>query len=157
MSEQENSLDSEMHPLGRRRDLLPRWIRVCVWIFLVLGLLAPIALLLGLFGFHFDLALYGLETNEPLSSLGLLLIFLFGFKGIVAFGLWKERTWAVSLAMLDAILGIVLCAIVMLYPEVFERVVAPSFNFRLELLLLIPYLLKMNAIRRTWPIHKVLS
>ncbi|MDA0714036.1 MAG: hypothetical protein O3B83_02130 [Bacteroidetes bacterium] len=45
----------------------------------------------------------------------------------------------------------------MLYPEVFERVVAPSFNFRLELLLLIPYLLKMNAIRRTWPIHKVLS
>ncbi len=143
-------LDSDFDSLKeRRRTLLPIWIKVFVWIFIAFGILAPILLITAIFGTNFKLSMYGLETFYPLSPLGLLIISVVLYKGVVAFGLWTEKKWAVLLAIADAILGIVICVLVMLAP-LFMSSLGIKLSFRLELLLLIPYLIKMYTIKAEW-------
>ena len=126
----------------RRRKLLPVWIKIFVWIFMILGGFAIPILIMGLLGTEVNLALYGLETKEVISAEGLLLLFLFLYKGIVAALLWFERGPAVVLGILDAVLGILICMWVMF--------AAPKLAFRLELVVLIPYLIVMIRISKKW-------
>lgn len=141
----------------RRRALLPTWIKVFTWIFLIFGILAPISLILGVAGYQFNLSLYGLDTMEPITLIGILIISLFALKGTVAFGLWTEKTWAVNLAIIDAIIGIVICIILTFAgPLMVAGEGHIRFNFRLELLFLIPYLLKMRKIKPDWMNRKIL-
>lgn len=133
----------------RRRDLLPIWIKIFTWIFIGFGILAPVCLVLGLFGINLSLSLYGFESNEPLSLTGLTIILLFGIKGITAFGLWTEKQWAVSLAIADALLGIAICVVMLALPF-FDSEEGFALPFRLELFVLVPYLYVMNRIRAEW-------
>lgn len=141
----ENLLDEfageKLQPV-RRRKLLPVWVRIFVWMFMILGGFAIPVLVIGLMGMKADIALYGLETNDVTSAEGLLLVFLFLYKGIVAALLWFEQGPAVVLGILDAVLGILICTWVMF--------AAPRFSFRLELLALIPYLLVLIRINKKW-------
>jgi len=95
----------------RRRALLPTWIKVFTWIFLIFGILTPFCLVLGIVGYQFNLSLYGMDTMQPITLIGILIMSLFALKGTVAFGLWTEKIWAVNLAIIDAIIGIVICII----------------------------------------------
>ncbi|HEY5969801.1 MAG TPA: hypothetical protein VIU35_17590 [Chitinophagaceae bacterium] len=133
----------------RRKDLLPWWVKVFIWIFLIFGAIAPFALIAGIMGYDFEISLYGLETNKPISIIGLSLILIFSFKGITAYSLLKEKNWAVTLGIMDAIAGIALCSLAMIYPLV-NSTSGTNFSFKLELLLLIPYLLKMIKIKPEW-------
>jgi hypothetical protein len=134
----------------RRRDLLPIWIKIFLWIFLVFGAIVPIGLILGLKGMKFNLALYGLETLHPLSLIGLSVSFLFVLKGIVALGLWTEQKWAVNLAIIDAVIGILTCVFVMAVIPFIGHNNGIHINLRLELIPLILYLIKMRKIRTEW-------
>lgn len=132
----------------RRRQLLPWWIKVFIWLFLVFGAIVPIGLIAGILGYTFQIALYGLETNQPLSIIGLLLCVLFLLKGTVAYGLWTEKNWAIKLGMFDAIIGITICLFMMfIYPLIDASI---QFTFRFDMLILIPYLLRLIKINRTW-------
>ena len=134
----------------RRRALLPWWIKTFTWIFLVFGALAPVGLIFGAFGAHFDLSLYGLKTNQPLSVLGLSIMAMFLLKGIAAFALWTEKNWAITIGQVDAVIGIAVCVFVMfVYPFIDDQS-GFRFFFRLELLLLIPFLLRLRKIEREW-------
>ena len=64
------------------------------------------------------------------------------YKGYTAFALWTGKKQAVLLAQIDAISGILIC--------VFVMVMGPGFMLRLELIVLIPYLIKMNRIKDEW-------
>lgn len=152
MQDQPDVLTDEIHlPKIRRRKLLPLWIKVFMWIFIAFAIIAPISVAFALMGYTFNIALYGLKTSEPLSLTGLLLIAIFGLKGIVSLGLLKEKDWAINLGIIDAILGIVIC--------VFINYIHPFLNsdaglsvslFQLELLFLIPYLIKLIKIKNQW-------
>lgn len=135
--------------LARRRDLLPTWIKVFVWIFLGFGVMVPIIIVLGLLGWRFELSLYGISTYTPFSIIGIIITLLFTLKAIVAFGLWTEKDWGPKLAIIDGILGVLVCIFVMILPLVFpgDNI---NFNFRLELALLIPYLLNMFKLKSEW-------
>jgi hypothetical protein len=135
--------------LKRRRDLLPLWIKIFIWIFLLFGAFVPVAIVVGMLGGHFALSLYGLESNDPYSYISLLLLAVYLLKGIVAVGLWQEKSWAVDLGIVDAIVGLIICLGVMVYPVV-GRENGTTFNFRLEFLLLVPYLVKLFKIRQSW-------
>ncbi len=135
--------------LFRRRKLLPVWIKIFLWIFLVMSAFIPYCIIVGLLGMDANLGLYGLETLEPFSMIGIALMILFLLKGIVAFGLWWEKEWAVNLAIIDAILGIVICGYVMLIMP-FLNDGGFTLNLRLELVALIPYLIKMQNIKDRW-------
>lgn len=107
----------------------------------------PITLIMGLMKYRFNISLFGLETNDPLSTLGLFLVFIMLFKGISAFGLWFEKDWGITVAQIDAILSIAICVGMMIYPL---TVSSANFKLRLELAVVIPYLLKLNTIKNNW-------
>lgn len=136
----------------RRRDLLPWWIKTFIWIFLVIGSLSPIAIILGLLGKNFQMSLLGLSTLQPLSAAGLTLISIFVLKWITGFGLWTEKDWAINISQIDAITSIILCT-VLLFVNPFTEVVTEnriSQEFRFELIILIPYLIKISIIKPAW-------
>lgn len=130
-----------------RNKLLPVWIKIFTWIFLIISFFAPIAFVLGLFGKKVHLSIYGIETDEPLSLVGIIITTLFIIKGITAFGLLKEKDWAIKVGIIDALIGIVICTLVMILPVITPD---PKFSLRLELVALIPYLLKLLKIKTQW-------
>ena len=133
----------------RRKDLLPWWIKIFIWIFLIFGAIAPLGLILGILGYKFEISLYGLETNEPISIIGISMILLFLFKGFTAYSLLQEKDWAILIGIADAVVGIALCSFSMIYPFIVAGAEA-KLTFRLELLLLIPYLIKLINIKPEW-------
>lgn len=132
----------------RRRDLLPWWIKFFCWLFMFFGFLAVICLLAGFTNFKPALSFYGLETNEPFSVIGLSVIFIGMLKGFAAFALWFEKDYAIKLAKADAILGTIICIVITFASG--SLLNQPGFNFRLEILFLIPYLIKINNIEDEW-------
>jgi hypothetical protein len=69
-------------------------------------------------------------------------------KGITAFSLWFEKDYAIKLGKIDAIVGIIICTISMLILPFLND----GFNIqiRLELALLVPFLLKPNKVEKEW-------
>jgi len=152
-----DSFGSELQVLPRRRALLPWWVKLFIWIFMVAGLLAvPIFILIVTKkNSNYLISLYGLTSKSPFSFLGILLTMVLVFKGIVSFSLWTERNWAVSLAIFDAIMGIIICLFAMLKFQFLGSLPEDSFNFRPEILILILFLLKLINIRSEWHKRKV--
>lgn len=146
---EETILDTNT-PLKRRRELLPIWIKIFIWMFLVFGLAVPVGIVFAILNKDFQLSLYGIETSSPRSLIGILLFGIFILKFITALGLWTEKKWAVKLGKIDAILGITLCGIVMIILPFFGENGVFKLNLRLELIALIPYLIKMNKLQREW-------
>lgn len=75
----------------RRRNLLPVWIKIFVWLFLIGGALCVSFLIFGIFSNKIDLSLYGIDANHPYTVPGLIVSFLFIYKGIVAYGLGSNK------------------------------------------------------------------
>jgi hypothetical protein len=146
---QQDILDSIPTPKINRRALLPLWIKIFIWIFIAFGVLAPIAFILGLAGFTFSLSMYGLETNQPISLIGILVISIFLLKGVTAYGLWTEKDWAITFGQIDAVIGLAICTLVMFGVQLPGGVEVRT-NFRVEILLLIPYLVKLQRLRKIW-------
>jgi len=144
----ENSFEEFENIKKRRRKILPWWIKIFCWIFMLFGLLSFVCLILGFTNIKPDLAFYGFETNEPFSLYGLIVISIGLLKGVTAFALWFEKDFAIKIGKIDAIIGIALCVISM----VVLPFIQDGFNItlRLELVLLIPFLIKLNKIQKEW-------
>jgi hypothetical protein len=147
----ENGMD--FMPLGadqpkykRRRSMLPWWVIGFIWLFLVFFALIPLGIIFGILGHNFEISLLGLTTYNPFSLTGILLMLIFSFKGIIAFGLWTEKKWAVGAAKIDAIISIVVCCLAMAY----SMFALHQFSLRLELIVIVPYFYKMNSIQYDW-------
>lgn len=146
--ELENKFDEFEKPLIIRRKLLPWWMKVFCWIFMIMGACGFIALPASLFMSHFHLEFYGFETNVPISITGLLIMAVLIFKGFAAYSLWFEKTNAISIGKFDAILGVVLCLIAMfIMPFTSDN---NKYEIRLELLLLILYFRRLTKIQYEW-------
>lgn len=134
--------------IKKRRALLPLWVKVFLWIFAVLSVLAPVGFVWGLMGGQFELSLYGFETYNPLSLIGIVVTILLTYKGVVSFGLWMGKPWAPDAGLIDAAVGIVSCCFSMfVLPFIVE---GTGIMLRLELAALIPYLLVMRRIKPDW-------
>lgn len=134
--------------LPRRRALLPWWVKVFSWLFIILGAIAAGVFLLSLMGFSANIALYGLEATRLFSVEGIILISVFLLKAVTGAALWTEQQWAITTGIADAVIGIVFCVFMMgIYPFITaER----EFNLRLELILLIPYLRWLIKVKPAW-------
>jgi len=148
-------LDSFDNPFFvRRRKLLPWWIKTFCWIFMITGSLVGISFIIGIFGLTVDLSLYGLKTNQPFSLIGTTILVLFSLKGFAAYGLWYEKDWAIIVAKIDAAIGIAICFLLtFITPGQTENngmFIKYTFSLRAELILLIPYLIKISVIKDAW-------
>ncbi|GAB3829477.1 hypothetical protein [Pontibacter rugosus] len=134
----------------RRRELLPWWIKAFVWFFMAIGAIVPIGVIIGLLGYNFSISLYGFETLDPNTLTGIFLIALYLIKAVTAFGLWTEKKWAVDLGIIDAIIGLVVCGIAMVVLPLIDTSEGFVLKLRLEPILLILYLLKLQKIKLSW-------
>ena len=142
----ESPLELESLLPRKRRKLIPIWIKVFIWIFMLLGAFVPVNILT--FGLSAgSWSLYGLEAEGALSIRGMMVCLLFLFKGITALGLWNENDWAIQFGIIDAILGIIICAAVTISPIFNHQLV---FSFRLELIPLVFYLMWLLKTKVAW-------
>ena len=147
-----NQLESNFNEFDKqliiRRKLLPWWIKTFCWIFMIMGVCGIASLIGSLFIENIDLSIYGFLSNTAYSGIGVFIISIMIFKGFAAYLLWFEKENAILIGKIDAILGIVICiASMFAIPFISEN---SHFNFRLEILLLIPYYLKLNKIEYEW-------
>jgi hypothetical protein len=131
-----------------RRKLLPVWIKIFCWLFMIMGICSIGCLIAGAFGLSAGLSLYGFETQQPFSIVGFFIIGLILFKGFCAYLLWFEKNNAINICKADAILGVILCVVSMfVLPIINEN---SHVSYRLEIALLIPYYIKLNKIEYEW-------
>ena len=146
--ELKSQFDEFEKPEVIRRKLLPWWIKVFCWIFMIMSLFAIASLITNLFVSNVNLSLYGFSTNTAYSGTGLFIIAIMLLKGFAAYSLWFEKPNAITIAKIDAIVGIAICiASLFILPFSAGK---DHFSFRLEILLLIPYYLKVNKIEYEW-------
>ncbi len=151
MSHEMNDLLGEsfiVDPIAFRKKLLPLWIKIFAWIFLVLGVLAVVSVVLSLFINNLTLAIYHIETTDAFSLAGVAIIAVYLLKGFTAYGLLWAKKWGVQLAIVDGVAGIIICLLALFLPETFTG--ESDVSFPLELLLLIPYLVRMLKIKDQW-------
>lgn len=133
-------------PIKRRRNLLPLWMKVFVWLFFICGFIGLFVLMFGFFIENFNLSLYGFEANKPYGLTGIFLTALFILKGIASYGLWYEQDWGIKIAKIDAVIGLCICGISMFVFPFFTK----NFELRLEVVVLILYLVKLQKIQKIW-------
>lgn len=140
--------NSEVETVNRRRDLLPWWIKLFSWLFMIFGGLTIISFFLGFTNIKPALAFYGFETNEPFSLIGILIISIGVLKGITAFSLWFEKDYAMKLGKIDSYIGIGITMFAMIgLPFILKN---GEFTIRLELIFIVLFLLKLMKIEQKW-------
>lgn len=146
--ELESKFDEFDKPAIIRRKLLPWWIKTFCWIFMLLGVCGLASLIGNAFTDNVSLSLYGFSSNTAYSGVGLFIIATMTLKGFAAYSLWFEKPNAIIIAKIDAVVGIVICiASMFILPFTSGDGHIP---IRLEILLLIPYYIKINKIEYEW-------
>lgn len=131
----------------KREELLPWWLTPFMWICIALIALSTLRTSIGVGGFYFGLNLYGLSTDYALSMIGIVIIALFLLKAITLYGFVKQKYWAVQSGITDAIAGILVCLYTAILPLIIP---GADVGFRLEFIVLIPYLITMLKIQTEW-------
>lgn len=133
-----------------RRALLPWWMKIFCWIFMLVGLENSLNWLLRL---SVDQPLYvNLFSNRLdvtillLSPLGFLIGTLVLFKAFVGYALWFEKDNALKLGKIDVVLSTV-ASLIMVGIGLYENDIS---YYWLEVLLLIPYYLSLNSLEEKW-------
>lgn len=141
--------DLEELMLPRRRTLLSWWLKVFSYIFLFMaGIAVALYPLMFMLGASYSVSLYGLESNDRTSFITLAVLGLFLLKGAAAYGLLFEKGWAIEVGLIDAAVGIIVCLFVGVHAMF--RLGAFITSFRLELIFLVIYLMKLLKIQAMW-------
>lgn len=136
----------DIQPVMRRWLLLPWWIRAFAWLFLLAGALTPFILIAGFFRIPINLNLYGMSSTDPLTLVGVGLLGLYLLKGVAAYGLWGEKDWGITVAQIDGIVGVLVCIANLIVSE------HTRSYFRLDLIVLAIYLIKLYKVQGQWKI-----
>lgn len=143
--------------ISRRRKLLPWWMKFFIWIFMFLSSYGLFMMFWEIIGSPIDLyftgevSIYGMETYDKYSLLGIFIITLILFKGLTAFMMWTEKDLAIKFGLIDASVGIIICITMMIVYPIFNLVNGFwNINLRFEILFLIPYLIKCWKLIKPW-------
>lgn len=127
-----------------RWDLFPYWIRVCTTFYFLFALFAVLSSIYSLLTDGVFLAdIYQLRKTriENIGELSFILIFI---KLLVAYGYIFQKDWAIRVGITDAILGIFICVMVMIYTtSIYEMLF-------FQIIILAIYLRKIKSIKTDW-------
>jgi len=106
------------------------------------------------FGFLFDVSIYGMSTDDSFSLMGLLIHSIIFYKAFTAYTMWTEKNIAMTLGIIDAIIGLIICVMMTIFYPIFELVGDGTYeiNLRIEILFLIPYLIKCWKLQKPWKV-----
>lgn len=135
----------------RRRHLMPRWMIVFCWFFMLLAFPLVINLYLLLDSYiYVKPPIYGLDKVGFIPFVDFYGHFLLLFKAVVAFSLWTERRFAVSLAFVDAYAGLAVHATVYYVLPFFGEGPSLTTGSIVEMAMLLPYLLILYQMKAQW-------
>ena len=131
-----------------RRALLPVWIKIFGWLFIVMGGIVPFLYLGSLIlGFSASYTMFGLEYEGAAQAFMPFLICCTIFiNGLCAYGLLFGKDWGLTACIVFGYFGLALTVGSM----VFEMFVSGGMMIRLEPLIKIPYLIKLNKLKGHW-------
>ena len=129
---------------------MPKWLKYFSILFAIIGLVIPIIIILNLLDFKPEIAIYGLGSNSIFDAMGIIILLVFIIKAIVSYGILRKEIWAFKLALFDGILGIVICISKFGLIDILSDRSNINFEFRLELLILIPYLIYIARNKLNW-------
>lgn len=148
MEETLNEMDVKLDKVAKRKALIPVWIKVFGWLFIVMGAVAPLFYFGSLvFGFSVSYAVFGLEyEGSALAVMPSLIALLILVSGICAYGLLFGEGWGLNACIIFGYVGLALTIGSMVFGSAFTD----DIIIRFEPLVQIPYLVKLHKIKPSW-------
>jgi hypothetical protein len=149
----ESSFDEfEKSSIGiKRRELLPWWMKVFCWLFMIFAGVAVFSLTTFLAGELPFISFYGFDGS--VSILDFLIIFpVVLLHGLTGYYLWFEKDEAILLSRLCGIVGILACI-----ASMFVTTTNGNFTFRFEIIFLAVFLKRISIIQDEWKYSRKLS
>ena len=131
-----------------RKKLVPLWIKIFGWLFIVMGISLPLLPIVTTF-MHRPAAymIFGLQyQGSPFHPMALFISAIILSLAVSAYGLLFGKPWGLNACLVTGYGGIAICLLTMAY-SIFAL---STLTIRLELVLQIPYLLKLRRIRPFW-------
>lgn len=128
-----------------RKDLIPLWIKIFGWLFLVFGAAAPVLYLISaILNFEATYEIFGLSyTGSAYTAMPMLISLIILVNGLCAYGLLFQKNWGLMSCLVMGYIGFFITLISMF-------IYLPDLTIRLEPLLQVPYLVKLHKIKPQW-------
>ena len=142
------NLRAEPEMATHRKNLIPLWIKIFGWVFIVIGIsVPPLTIFLSVTNQHATFEMFGLRHyGSPFHPMALLISAIVLSLAISAYGLLFGKPWGLDACLVTGYVGVAICLATMAYSFMFQR----SLTIRLELLVQIPYLIKLRKIKPFW-------
>lgn len=130
-----------------RKKLVPLWIKIFGWLFMAMGVAVPLlAIAIAALGQPATYEMFGLRHHgSPFHPMALLISAIILSLAISAYGLLFGKSWGLNACLVTGYGGVAICLGTMAY-----SVAQGSLTIRLELLVQVPYLMKLHKIRPLW-------
>ena len=127
-----------------RKQLVPIWIKIFGWFFMVAAvLIAPYMIWSFIAGADVAIELFGVSYAGPAAHPYAFIAFaLFAFLGITAYGLLFGKDWGVTGCLVNGYLGVAICILTI--------VLSGGTNIRAEPIVHFFYLRRLHKIRKPW-------
>lgn len=131
-----------------RRQLVPLWIKIFGWIFMVMGAVIPLLAIVAVaMGQPASYEIFGLQyRGSPFHPMALFICAVILSLAVSAYGLLFGKSWGLNACLATGYGGVAICLGTMVY-----ALMQGQFTLRLELLVQLPYLIKLHRIRPLWP------
>lgn len=131
-----------------RKQLIPLWIKIFGWLFILFGIGVPItAVYSATMAVPMHYTLFGLSAYGSISSpMAIFLMLLFIALAVSAYGLLFGRAWGLMLCLALGYISLAIC----IATTIIALATQPGINIRLEIVVLIPYLIRLHKIKHKW-------
>lgn len=134
----------------KKWQLLSNWYKTIILLYAFLSPIAFITICLSFFTKNIPLSLYGISSSSQFSSTGLFILSLILVKAVVGCSFIIGHNKAPIIGLIDSAVGIICCLFIGFIFPFFNQKESIDIVFRVELLILIPFLLKSFKIRKSW-------
>jgi hypothetical protein len=131
-----------------RQALVPRWIKVFGWLFIAMGVAVPIVdVVVATIGQPASYSLFGLHHyGSPFHPVAIAISAIIISLAVSAYGLLFGKSWGLNTCLVTGYGGAAICLGTMAYSNFSGN----SLTIRLELLVHVPYLMKLHKIKPLW-------
>ncbi len=131
-----------------RRKLVPLWIKIFGWLFILMGVAVPLMpFVTSIFDRPVNYEIFGLSHNgSPFHSMAITISLIILSLSASAYGLLFGKSWGVKACLITGYAGVVICLTSMAYSLIFLS----SLSIRLELIIQFLYILKLRKIEPLW-------
>lgn len=142
----ESQFDQFEQSTTLRKDLIPTWIKVFSWLFLITGILGLFGLLSYVFNPLLNINIYDINLKENSFILSMFSTLIIIFNGFTAYLILKKEDKAIEIARINALIGIVIC----ITSTFLNLYLYDEFKIRIEIIFIWFFYKKMDEIKLRW-------